>query len=292
MRHNGQWIGYGGGHNDFRQSECDLFIVHGLRAVIGKPTALVDKIVTFPVFINVGPWQLHPHLVFELLGYSVGLLLYIWLRQRRGDSLDGSTRWRIVIAAFIGAALGSRLLSLLEQPALLSYWREQAFWIGGKTIVGGLIGGLIAVEWTKRHLGVRTRTGDLFAIPLAVGIAIGRVGCFVTGLPDGTYGNPTAVWTGVDFGDGVPRHPTQLYEIAFLLSLIPVLKKVGDSGSRAGDQFRVFMVTYLLFRLVVDFLKPDPALVLGLSSIQWTCVAMLAFYARDVRLLAFKELRA
>src|SRR5204863_7028840 len=104
----------------------------------------------------------------------------------------------------VGAALGGRLLSLLEQRALLQYWREQAFWIGGKTIVGGLIGGLIVVEWAKLRLGVKTRTGDLFTIPLATGIAIGRIGCFLTGLPDGTYGNPTALWTSVDCGDGIP----------------------------------------------------------------------------------------
>jgi len=126
------------------------------------------------------------------------------------------------------------------------------------------------------------RTGDLFAIPLAIGIAIGRIGCFLAGLPDNTYGTPTLLWTGVDFGDGIRRHPTQLYEIAFLMLLIPVLKQVGDSAMRAGDQFRAFMIAYLGFRLAVDNLKPDPAVALGLSSIQLACVAMLAYYVRDV----------
>ena len=56
---------------------------------------------------------------------------------------------------------------------------------GGKTIVGVLIGGWIAVETVKNTLGIRVRTGDLLAIPLSVGIAIGReVGCFLTGLSD------------------------------------------------------------------------------------------------------------
>ena len=129
---------------------------------------------------------------------------------------------------------------------------------------------------------VHTRTGDLFAIPLAIGIAVGRIGCFLAGLPDNTYGNPTSLWTGVDFGDGIRRHPTQLYEIAFLMLLIPVLKRVGDSATRVGDQFRAFMIAYLGFRVAVDNLKPDPPVALGLSSIQLACVAMLAYYVRDV----------
>jgi phosphatidylglycerol:prolipoprotein diacylglycerol transferase len=56
-----------------------------------------------------------------------------------------------------------------------------------------LIGGLVAVESTKWWLGVTTRTGDLFAIPLAAGTAIGRVGCFLTGLEDRTHGTPTTL---------------------------------------------------------------------------------------------------
>jgi prolipoprotein diacylglyceryltransferase len=228
--------------------------------------------VTFPVLIHVGSWRLQPHPLFEALAYGVGFLAYLWLRRRRGDPLESGARWWVVIAAFAGAAVGSRLLALLEPP----------FSIGGRTVVGGLIGGLVAVESAKRLLGVHMRTGDLFAIPLAIGIAIGRIGCFLAGLPDNTYGTPTLLWTGVDFGDGIRRHPTQLYEVAFLMLLIPVLKQVGDSAMRAGDQFRAFMIAYLGFRLAVDNLKPDPAVALGLSSIQLACVAMLAYYVRDV----------
>ena len=86
--------------------------------------------------------------------------------------------------------------------------------MGGKTIVGALIFGLISVELMKRYIGVRQSTGDLYAIPLALGIAIGRIGCFLTGLSDNTYGTPTTLPWAVNFGDGIPRHPTQLYEIA------------------------------------------------------------------------------
>ena len=239
---------------------------------------------SFPVFIHLGPWRLHPHLMFEVLAYAVGFQVYLYLRRRYGDPLSTGTRWRIVAAAIVGAAVGSRVLHWLESPVLIpGHWSDPQFLFGGKTIVGGLIGGLIAVEGTKRWIGVTTATGDLFAIPLAIGTAIGRVGCFLTGLSDDTYGRPTALWTGVDFGDGIPRHPTQLYEIAFLALLTIALMKARHDLPRAGDQFRLFMIGYLAFRLVVDLLKPEPALALGLSSIQWACVAMIAYYFPDAR---------
>jgi len=222
--------------------------------------------VQFPVYIVIGRWSVHPHVFFELLGYAAGVALVLRLRRRYGDPLEGSRRWSVGAAALIGGAAGSRILE----------------WPDGKTIVGGLIGGLIAVELTKRILGVKTATGDMFAVPLSIGIAIGRVGCFLTGLPDNTHGNPTTLWTGVDFGDGVRRHPTQLYEAAFLIALAAMLSWVRTRLTRPGDQFRLFMVAYTAFRLGVDFIKPERLLALGLSAIQWACVAALAYYAPHI----------
>ena len=72
-----------------------------------------------------------------------------------------------------------------------------AYLVGGKTIVGALIGGLITVEIAKRYIGIQQSTGDLYAIPLALGIAIGRIGCFLTGLPDNTYGTATNLPWGI-----------------------------------------------------------------------------------------------
>jgi phosphatidylglycerol:prolipoprotein diacylglycerol transferase len=115
---------------------------------------------------------------------------------------------------------------------------------------------------------------------LVVGIAIGRVGCFLTGLEDNTYGLPSNLPWAVDFGDGIPRHPTQLYEIAFLLLvLLPTLMWLKDRAPREGDLFKAFMVGYLAFRLGLEFLKPgDP--IVGLTGIQWACIAGLVWYAR------------
>ncbi len=134
-----------------------------------------------------------------------------------GDVIGDGPRWSIVAAAIAGAAIGGKLLYWFEDPALtLQHASDLMFLMASKTVVGGLVGGLIAVEITKKFIGLRESTGDLFAVPLALGIAIGRIGCFLAGLQDHTYGLPTTLPWGVDFGDGIARHPTQIYEAAFL----------------------------------------------------------------------------
>ena len=240
---------------------------------------------SFPVFIPIGSLKLHPHLVFETLAYAIAFRVYLAIRKRNGDALDDGNRWWVIAAAAMGAVVGSKVFYWFEDPAAsLAHWRDPAFLMGGKTIVGALIGGLFFVELVKHHLGVKRRTGDLFAVPICVGIAIGRVGCFLTGPEDHTGGVATRLKWGVNFGDGIPRHPTQLYEVLFALTLGVFLWRQSRRPHTQGDLFRVFMVGYFGFRLVCDFLKPDDVRVLlGLTAIQWACVAMLAYYAADIR---------
>jgi len=239
--------------------------------------------VTFPVWIELGPFRLHPHLVFELLAYFAGFRLYLAARRRRGDFLDDPRRWWVVAGAALGAALGARLLYLLECPVeTLRRWHDLEYLMAGKTIVGAIAGGWLAVEGTKRLLRVESRTGDLFAAPLAVAIAIGRIGCFLTGLDDHTYGTPTTLPWGIDFGDGIPRHPAPLYEALFLAALALLLLRLGRHGAGGGDLFRLFVVAYFGYRLVADLWKPIGCRGLGLAAIQWTALAGLAVAAPDM----------
>lgn len=190
-------------------------------------------------------------------------------------------RWWAISAAAAGGAVGSKMLYWLETPALtLVKWNDWAYMLGGKTVVGGLLGGLIAVELTKKLVGEWRSTGDLFALPLAAGMAIGRVGCFLTGLSDQTFGLPTRLPWGIDFGDGIRRHPTQLYDIFFLVALIAMLTWLQPKLQQSGDLFKTFMILYLAWRLCIDFLKPS-AQFAGLASIQWACVLGLLYYGRD-----------
>ena len=216
--------------------------------------------------------ELHP--LFEAGGYVAGYLVFRWQRGRVGDALTDEARWSVIAAAAVGALVGSRVLGVLEMAPQMGWHWAQLVEPGGKTIVGGLLGGWLGVELVKWMRGVKTRTGDLFAVPLCVGIAVGRLGCFFAGLADDTYGVATSLPWGVDFGDGVRRHPTQLYEFLFLLVLAWVLLKWEKKPHAEGQVFRGFLAAYLCWRLVIDFIKPQP-LVWGMNWIQWACVAGL-----------------
>ena len=257
---------------------------------------------TFPVYIPIGPWRIHPHLLFESLSYFIGFRVYLALRRRAGDTVIVPYRWATLSCAAAGAALGARGLAWLANPD--ATYDLSSVLLGGKTIVGGLIGGLIGVELVKLAMGIRRSTGDLYAPALAVAIAIGRIGCLLTGVADDTSGTPTSMPWGMDLGDGIRRHPTQIYEIVVLAAMVVPLWRLarrtmavaaaaGPDGQpepapvpaealREGDAFKAFMVAYLGLRLVVDFFKPYPAVFLGLGVLQWACVVTLAYYARDI----------
>lgn len=231
---------------------------------------------TFPLYLRLGGISIPPHPLFESLAYVIAFRFYLVFRKRMGDLISGDMRWWVIAAATMGAAFGSKLLAAFESyPAT---WRDLG---SGKTIVGGFVGGWMAVEWIKRHFGVTVATGDLFAIPLAIGIAIGRIGCFLTGLADQTYGIATTLPWGVDFGDGVARHPTQLYEIVFLTVLTGLLWRMMRVAHSNGDVFKAFMIVYLGWRFMIDFLKPE-ATFWKLSAIQWVCLLALVVYRSDL----------
>lgn len=219
----------------------------------------------------------HPmwHAVLETLAYAAGYAVFRDQRARQGDMLDEPQRWTVLAGAAVGALLGSRLLGIAEQwPTLEAAWSAGRLFAllfspGGKTIVGGLLGGWLGVELVKRLSGIRRRTGDLFALPLCVGIAVGRVGCQVAGLADDTYGKPTKLPWAVDLGDGIGRYPVQVYEILFLALLgIAIARK---KGLPEGARFRIFLGSYLAWRIMIDFLKPQP-LVVGMNVIQWAAL--------------------
>ena len=126
---------------------------------------------------------------------------------------------------------------------------------------------------------IQRRTGDLFVLPLCVGIAVGRVGCLLAGLADDTYGKPTTLPWAVNLGDGIGRHPVQLYEILFLILLGIVLARGMNLAD--GARFRIFIASYLGWRIIIDFWKPQP-LIGGMNVIQWSCVAGIVCLGLDV----------
>ena len=241
------------------------------------------------VSIPLGSFTLSVHPLFESLAYFTGYRIYRRQRRLAGDFLSSADRLWIVTAAIAGAAVGSKVLGWFEHPMeTLAHWNDPLFLLGGKTIVGAFLGGTALVEWTKLRLGIHRRTGDLFAIQLALGTAVGRIGCLLAGLDDRTYGTPSTLPWAVDFGDGIPRHPTQAYEILFLLALTPLLYWFDRRPHREGDNYRMFLISYCAWRLVIDFIKPDPRW-FGLSTIQWACVLALIWYSRDLARILFRR---
>lgn len=228
------------------------------------------------------PQQLHA--LFETAALSAGAWLYRAQQRRAGvgfaQLLDGP-RFAVLLGCIFGAALGNKLVFWIEMPQLLpQYWNRPEVWLAGQSMVGGLLGGLLGVELAKKFCGVRGSTGDAFVYPVLLGIAIGRIGCFVAGLADGTFGLPTNLPWGIDFGDGIARHPTQLYEIVFALALWRALRRYEVVLSvQPGLRFRLMLCAYLGWRLFVDGLKPLPFdYGYGLSGIQLLCALALLAY--------------
>jgi phosphatidylglycerol:prolipoprotein diacylglycerol transferase len=232
----------------------------------------------FPVNIPIGQSSIPVHFVCETLAYFLGYRYYAWLRRNTNDQISAENRLIIFIGAAFGAFVGSHVVGVLENPALLSKF-SLIYFMGNKTIVGGMLGGVIGVELTKKKIGVTVSSGDLMVYPLILAMIIGRTGCFLAGLEDGTYGIASNLPWAINFGDGIRRHPTNLYEIAFWILLWIILNAVERRRQFTdGSKFKVFMASYLLFRFLDEFIKPDYFFSFGFSVIQLVCIAGILYY--------------
>jgi phosphatidylglycerol:prolipoprotein diacylglycerol transferase len=182
----------------------------------------------------------------------------------------------IGIGAFCGCMIGAKL------PFVLADWDGMAsgyaWFADGKTIMCGLVGGYLGVELAKWALEIRTKTGDSFAVPVAAAVAIGRLGCFQAGC---CFGTPTSLPWGVAFplaGDNLPRHPTQLYETAFHALAAVVLFVLWRRQLLRGQLIKVYIIGYLVYRFVTEFIRPEPQLWIGLSVYQWAALALLPVF--------------
>jgi prolipoprotein diacylglyceryltransferase len=234
----------------------------------------------FPVQVHIGSLSVPLHAVLETTGLFIGFRYFLFLRIKQGDVIAESNRVWIVIAATFGALLGSRLIGALENPVAWAQAQQPiVYFYQNKTVVGGFLGGLFGVEVLKKWIGEKQASGDLFIFPMMLALIIGRFGCFSMGVYEETYGTPTAFITSMNLGDGVLRHPVTLYEIAFLVLLWSALIQIKHSlHLRNGALFKLFLISYLLFRFFLDFLKPHYTFAIGLSTIQITCFAGILYY--------------
>jgi phosphatidylglycerol:prolipoprotein diacylglycerol transferase len=220
-----------------------------------------------------------------LMLLAIGTAALLSRRTQRPLRLQPRERLAIALGAFCGGMIGAKLPFALADPARLL--TGQALFENGKTIVFGLVGGYFGVEIAKRLMAIRVRTGDSFAVPVAAAVAIGRLACFVGGC---CYGTATRLPWGVDFGDGVRRHPTQLYEFAFHVTAAAVLAICGEKGWFRGQLIKLYIISYLFYRFISEFIRPEPRIVAGLTAYQLAALALIPVFAflwwRDARLVS------
>lgn len=234
----------------------------------------------FPVTVEIGSLKILLHAILEPLGMFIGFRYFLYLRKRKSDTIETGQRIWIIIGAIFGALIGSRLLGGFENPSAVFNANNPILYIyQQKTVAGGFLGGLFAVELVKKLINEKKSSGDLFTFPMILALIIGRLGCFSMGIYEETYGLKTSFFTGMNLGDGFNRHPVTLYEIGFLIFLwLGIVQLEKKFALADGGRFKIFMMAYLFFRLMLDFIKPHYTFSVGLSTIQLACMAGLIYY--------------
>lgn len=238
----------------------------------------------FPFVVEIGESKILLHSILEVLAYFIAFRYFLFLRKKQGDSLVQTNRMWIIIAAIFGSLIGSRLIGGLEDPTQIAK-AENVFlyFYSNKTVLGGFLGGLLGVELVKKIIGEKQASGDLFTYPMLLGLIIGRIGCFSMGVYEETYGTATSLFTGMELGDGIKRHPVTLYEMVYLLLLWLFIYSLTKRTTLAqGAGFKLFMIGYCVFRFFCDFIKPHYSLAIGLSVIQLAALAGLLWYVRYI----------
>jgi len=199
--------------------------------------------------------------VAYVVAFGAGAGVFAWVARRRGI---GAYHARVIAAAgLFGGLVGAGLVQLVVSAE------------PGRTLLGGVGGGWIAVILAKRSFGIRRPMGDPFAFALAAGEAIGRIGCFAAGC---CYGKIADVaWAVHDHG--APRHPTQLYaSLAALATLGAIAWLERRRTLPDGAIFLVQGALLCALRFTIEFFRDAPSYG-GLTTAQYACVAGFAFFA-------------
>jgi phosphatidylglycerol---prolipoprotein diacylglyceryl transferase len=215
------------------------------------------------------------HFVFDLLAsassFALTLLVYRWRLKAAVQRVEAAG-FGYVVALLVGAAVGGYGLGSLN------LWLSGAPQIA-RSIVGALAGSISAIEVFKWLRGIRGSTGIIFVPAFCATVVVGRWGCFLSGLADDTYGVATILPWGVDLGDGVLRHPVQVYEsISMLLFLVVALVLIGKRQTWfMANGFYALVAFYSAQRFIWEFLKPYAAVIGPFNLFHLVCLALLAY---------------
>ena len=236
-----------------------------------------------PVIADLGWARVGSHEFFVGLGVLVAAVVVVLESRRRGTWGDGMLV--AVAGGLVGGALGMRAAGLLRDPgALLHVPLGALLQDGAKSILGGLTGAYVGVLVGKRLIGYRERTGDAFAPAVALGMAVGRIGCLLTEPP----GRPTSLPWAVHLtpqqvaaipdctgcGPGVGLHPSFAYEIVFQLVAFGVLLALRRRVTTPGALLTFYLAAYAVFRFGVEFTRDNEVVLAGLTRGQWFLLVM------------------
>ena len=241
-----------------------------------------------PVLVTVRGVEVPTHGVLVLLGVAVAAVVFA--REARRDGGWDDRLYTVVALALFGGAVGMRLSGIVrhlgdpDAPPLAQLWQH-----GAKSILGGLTGAYVGALLGKRAAGYRERTGDLFAPAVAIGMAIGRIGCFLTEAPGRPTSLPWAVHVDPAQGAALPycpacttgagMHPSFLYEIAFHAAAFAALLRLRDRPHRPGELLTWYLAAYAGFRFLVEFVRANETVWLGLTRPQWFLAPILLVVA-------------
>jgi phosphatidylglycerol---prolipoprotein diacylglyceryl transferase len=193
--------------------------------------------------------------------YAAGLVVFAAAARRRGLATDGVRL--LMFAGVVGGLFGANVAQFVATDS------------PGKTILGGIAGGYLAVIAAKRYLGIVRPTGDLFALAIAAGEAIGRWGCFLAGC---CYGKPTEESLGVWQHDAW-RYPTQIYLSLCAAATYFILLRF--ERARPPENALFFLQGSLMcaYRFAVEFWREGTAPYVGLDFAQWAALIGFVFFA-------------
>jgi prolipoprotein diacylglyceryltransferase len=215
------------------------------------------------------------HTVFDLLAalsaMAMTLLVYRWRLGENAKKIE-TAGVTYALALVAGAAAGGYI------AGTLNLWLTGLPGIG-RSIVGALAGAILAVEIFKFVKGIKGSTGLIFVAAFATSVAVGRWGCYLSGIEDQTYGRPTMLPWGHDFGDGILRHPVQLYEsfamTGFLIVALVLIWRRNPFFMKNG--FYLLVLFYAAQRFLWEFLKPYGSILGPFNLFHFLCAALVIY---------------
>jgi len=230
----------------------------------------------YPELLHIGGFTLYSYGVMMALAFIAAGFVARWQFKKRG--VDPDFIFPLLIAAIVGGLLGAKIHYLVIHPEewpknLLS--GEGLVWFGG--LFGAIAAVIIVTLVSHKSLGAVMDAG---AVAVPVGYFFGRMGCFLRGC---CHGKPTDLPWGLSFPEGIPPtppgvkvHPTQLYSgVASLVIFALLAWVIGPRVKRQGSLIFVYAVIAGVERFLIEFIRTNEPVALGLTQQQWIAMAMV-----------------